>query len=50
MKLAFYGPHCTENNGEFFGSMTYGFPDSELEYVKYKDYQAFASEYDQSHY
>lgn len=28
----------------------YGFSDSELEYVKYKDYQAFANEYDQSHY
>ena len=30
MRVAYYGPHCAETGGEWFGSMTYGFPDTEV--------------------
>ena len=30
MRFAYYGPRCRQNAAEFFGSMTYGFPDTDV--------------------
>ena len=30
MRIAFYGPHCRKINGDVFGSMTYGFTDTDV--------------------
>ena len=30
MKISYYGPHCVQTEGRSFGSMTYGFPDTEV--------------------
>ena len=30
MRFAYYGPHCGQTEGDFFGSMTYGFSDTDV--------------------
>ncbi len=30
MRFAYYGPHCGQIDGDFFGCMTYGFPDTDV--------------------
>ena len=30
MRFAYYGPHCGKTAGDWFGAMTYGFPDTDV--------------------